>query len=110
MIFDSGGSNFIQIDYNEKAVGEGYVTVPYQTSYNEKALLTVTLIKITIGTQTAVESLLYKWTGDDGLQLARLYSFNDSDGTNFNEYTYQITGTSRLAVERLDQLAYLASH
>ncbi|HEX9745980.1 MAG TPA: PKD domain-containing protein [bacterium] len=92
IIYYQDAQPFITNIYNEYGYGEGYATVPLDGGYTDKALLTTTHYELRLGNVVAVQILLYKWTGDDGRQLARLYAYNTDEGTNFNVGTREITG------------------
>jgi len=91
-----GGQPFVVLTYREVGIGEGDATVPFGGGWTTRTLLTRSFFEFRIAGQVAAQIILYKWTADDGRQIARLYAVNTPDETNFNEVTYEIIGTSRL--------------
>jgi PKD repeat protein len=89
---------FIMIRYHEVGFGEGWCTVPFDSGWTTPALLTRTLYEIEISGAPIAKGLLYKWTADDGRQLARLYAVNTTEYENFDLATFEITGQSVLTV------------
>ena len=84
--------------YTEIALGEGEYDVPYSGPLSGVALYTRTYWELEIQGEPALQALLYKWTDDDGAQVARLYTLNTTEVSNFNTTTYEIFGESRLTV------------
>jgi len=96
LVYASGEITFAEIIYTEVGVGEGDVAVPFDGVWNTQALVTRVNMEYKLGGQSAVRILMYKWTEDDGRQVARLFSINTNSVTNFDETTFEITGESRL--------------
>ncbi|MCX6646122.1 MAG: PKD domain-containing protein [bacterium] len=94
---DNGPVNVVY-DYTEVAVAEGLATVPFNGVWDTDALLTRTFYKVRFVDIDIAWVLIYKWTADDGRQIARLSAMNTTIETNFNVNTYDITGESRLVV------------
>ncbi len=98
LLFTSGGQPFMELIYSEVGIGEGNATVPFEGVWETRVLLTRSVWEARFSGQTAAQVLMYKWTADDGKQVARLYALNVPDDANFNESTFEITGESRLTV------------
>jgi hypothetical protein len=96
--YTGGSSGFLTLEYHEVGLGEGWTTVPFDGILDTRALLTRASYNVKLGNKIVLQGVLYKWTADDGRQLARLYSTNSATETNFNQYTFEITGTSTLDV------------
>jgi hypothetical protein len=84
--------------YHEVAIGEGYTSGSFPAGVDPKALLTRTYWQLKLGAALVQRAVLYKWTSDDGRQIARLYAINKPSEKNFDPYTFEITGKSRLTV------------
>lgn len=97
IIYYDGSLPMIEIHYSEVGVGQGWCRAPIDNKWH-KALLTRTFCEFYVGGELGLRTLHYKWTADDGRQLARLYATNDGDVETFNPYTFLITGESRLVV------------
>jgi len=95
----SGGPDpFATLIYHEVGVGEGIATVPFGGTWETPVLLTRTVTDVHVVSNKVASVLLYKWTADDGKQVARLYAVNLGSDINFDEDTFEITGVSRLCV------------
>jgi hypothetical protein len=96
--YKGGLPAFIEMTYHEIGIGEGYTSGPFPAGVDPKALLTRTNWQAKLNGEVILRAILYKWSSDDGRQVARLYAVNTPIETNFDPYTYEITGVSRLTV------------
>jgi len=89
------------LTYNEVGVCQGDYILPFEIDLDltGTALLTRTVSEFRVLSGTiAYQYLLYKWTDDNGVQIARLVAVNDETSTNFDLNTFEITGESKLSV------------
>jgi len=80
------------------SVGEGAFDVPYSGPLAGMALQECTHWQLYVLDEMVLEAVIYKWTDDDGVEIARLYANNFEGATNFDPITFEITGESRLMV------------
>ena len=96
--FPSVENGFQVIRYHEWALGQGLIHVPYSGYLNGAALMTRTIWELEVFGQPALQVMIYRWLDDSGVEVARLYTSNDTETENFDPETYAIFGSSRLLV------------
>ncbi len=86
-----------QITYDTDALGVGLCTVPYDGGTTKSALILRTVVETESLFIVVLKALIYEWYDDDGNLIAGMLAVNVmGEEPNWNESTYEITGTGNI--------------